>query len=145
MNIISNNHILTKTRTRSKSGGYHYQVKDLDGIVISSRKSNRDYVAATLDGSMYFGRADLIGQGNHGNCVKYAQEKGEKLTNYLLVAKLDPNMKVTQIHESGAIFHIEDSEGQTVEIIATNYEGGESSEEARERAENKLKEIKANL
>tara|TARA_R110000803_G_scaffold52326_2_gene107737 strand:- start:10968 stop:11417 length:450 start_codon:yes stop_codon:yes gene_type:complete len=149
MTIISNNHILTKTETGRKSGRYHYQVKDLQGTVISERKSNRDYIGATLDGGLYFGRADLIGRGEHGNRIKYLDKVGikTKIKNRedILVAVLSREISVRQGHESGACYYVEDKDGNTMETIWTQYESGESSDEARERAEKKANEIKANL
>jgi hypothetical protein len=45
--------------TKNKSGKFHYTVTDEKGNVISERKSNREYVACTANGSYYFGRLDL--------------------------------------------------------------------------------------
>lgn len=56
---------------------YHYRVFDESGIVISQRKSNRVYVACTINGLFYFGRIDLIGKGDHGRYVKQRIEAGE--------------------------------------------------------------------
>lgn len=67
---------LQVTETKNKSGKYHYQVKDAQGNVVSERKSNREYVACTIDGQFYFGRLDLIGKGDHGRQLKYCAEKG---------------------------------------------------------------------
>lgn len=50
---------------------YTYTVTDQDGKEISVRKSKRDYVACTIDGSFYFGRLDLIGKGSHGKGIKH--------------------------------------------------------------------------
>ena len=44
---------------------------DETGKVISERKSNRVYVAATTDGKYYFGRLDLIGKGDHGKDINH--------------------------------------------------------------------------
>jgi hypothetical protein len=57
-------------QTQLKNGKFHYQVIDENGNVISDRKSNREYVACTVNGSMYFGRLDLIGKGDHGRFIK---------------------------------------------------------------------------
>lgn len=59
------------TETGRKSGKYHYQVIDENGNVISERHSNREYVACVANGSLYFGRLDLIGKGEHGSNIKY--------------------------------------------------------------------------
>jgi hypothetical protein len=66
------NHELKVTTTNNKSGKFHYQVIDENGTIISERKSNREYVACTIDGEFYFGRLDLIGKGNHATYIKYA-------------------------------------------------------------------------
>lgn len=56
---------------------YHYRVVDLEtGRVVSERKSNRRYVAATLDSRHYFSRVDLIGKGLHGKLVKILRAAG---------------------------------------------------------------------
>ena len=52
-----------------KNGKFHYKVVDESGNVISERKSNRDYVACTTNGALYFGRLDLIGKGEHGRLL----------------------------------------------------------------------------
>lgn len=59
----------TLTKTTLKNGKFHYVVTDNNGNVISERKSNREYVACTIDGDMYFGRLDLIGKGEHGRKI----------------------------------------------------------------------------
>lgn len=69
------NYKLEVTETRNKAGKFHYQVKDEIGNVISERKSNREYIAATIDGSFYFGRLDLIGKGDHGRYLKRCQQQ----------------------------------------------------------------------
>lgn len=61
---------LNVKETNRKTGKYHYTITDETGEVISERKSNRTYVAATIDGQFYFGRRDLIGKGEHGKHVK---------------------------------------------------------------------------
>lgn len=63
-------------KTVRRSNYYMYEVKDSTGKVISSRLSAREYVAATVDGSYYFGRLDLIGKGDHGRHIKWSREKG---------------------------------------------------------------------
>ena len=65
------NYKLKVTETKNKAGKFHYQVIDENGAVVSERKSNREYVAATSNGSHYFGRVDLIGKGDHGRSLKY--------------------------------------------------------------------------
>jgi len=64
------NTIYTLTKTTLKNGKFHYVVIDNNGNIISERKSNREYVACTIDGGFYFGRLDLIGKGSHGTFIK---------------------------------------------------------------------------
>lgn len=64
---------LNVKETKNKSGKFLYTITDENGKVISERKSNREYVAALADGSMYFGRLDLIGKGDHGKKIKMYQ------------------------------------------------------------------------
>lgn len=61
---------LTVKETGNKAAKYHYAVVDEAGKVISERKSNREYVACTIEGNFYFGRIDLIGKGDHGKMIK---------------------------------------------------------------------------
>ncbi len=61
---------LTVNETKNKAGKYHYQVVDENGNVISERRSNRIYVACTINGGFYFGRKDLVGKGDHGRQIK---------------------------------------------------------------------------
>lgn len=64
------NYLLKVTETNNKNGKFIYQVIDETGAIISTRKSNRVYVACTIDGAYYFGRIDLIGKGDHGRHLK---------------------------------------------------------------------------
>lgn len=64
------NKIYTLTKTTLKNGKYLYVVTDNEGNVISERKSNREYVACTIHGTMFFGRLDLIGKGDHGRYIR---------------------------------------------------------------------------
>jgi hypothetical protein len=51
---------LIKKETNNKAGKYQYEIVDIEtNKVVSTRKSNREYVAATLDGQSYFGRVEL--------------------------------------------------------------------------------------
>lgn len=68
---IKMNYELKITETGNKAGKFHYQVIDENGTVVSERKSNREYVAATINGQYYFGRLDLIGKGDHGRQIKW--------------------------------------------------------------------------
>lgn len=80
---------LNVKETGNKAAAFHYTVTDENGTVISERKSNRVYVACTADGSFYFGRVDLIGGGDHGKQIKYAQGWGWNDSR----TKLLPNMR----------------------------------------------------
>lgn len=60
------NYTLTKTVKGKK---FLYQVFDNENNLISKRESTRDYVACTAGGSLYFGRLDLIGKGDHGRLL----------------------------------------------------------------------------
>lgn len=65
-------YILTK---RVKGKKFEYQVIDTESkAIVSSRTSARDYVACTANGKFYFGRLDLIGKGDHGQRLSYANE-----------------------------------------------------------------------
>ncbi len=64
----------TLTKTILKNGKFHYVVTDNNGNIISERKSNREYVACTINGDFYFGRLDLIGKGSHGRRLKHYLE-----------------------------------------------------------------------
>ena len=55
--------ILTKA---TKGKKFIYEVKNEAGEIKAQRISARDYVACTADGSLFFGRRDLIGKGEHG-------------------------------------------------------------------------------
>ena len=59
------NYQLKVTETKNKAGKFHYQVIDENGNIISERKSNREYVACSINGAYYFGRLDLINKGDH--------------------------------------------------------------------------------
>jgi hypothetical protein len=65
---------LNVTETNKKTGKFHYTVTDENGNLISERKSNREYVACTANGSFYFGRLDLIGKGDHGRSLNYTNK-----------------------------------------------------------------------
>lgn len=92
---------LQKQETTRKGARFIYLVTDENGVVISTRKSDRDYVACTADGSFYFGRLDLIGKGDHGKQIKYAQGWGrdekDNLVPNMHEADLDRLEKLNQI------------------------------------------------
>lgn len=67
---------LKVTETGNKASKFLYEIiDDATGYVISTRKSNREYVAATIDGNYFFGRLDLIGKGDHGKSLKWAKDQ----------------------------------------------------------------------
>lgn len=68
------NYTLKKNETNRKTGKFFYEVIDESGNVISTRSSNREYVACTIHGGFYFGRIDLIGKGDHGRMLKHYLE-----------------------------------------------------------------------
>lgn len=65
------NYILKVTETNNKAGKFLYQIIDEAGKVLTERRSNREYVACTIDAFYFFGRVDLIGKGDHGRNLKY--------------------------------------------------------------------------
>jgi len=69
---------LEVTETKNKAGRFHYQVKDENAVLISERKSNREYVACTINGQYYFGRLDLIGKGDHGKQIQWLVKNGKE-------------------------------------------------------------------
>ncbi len=73
------NYKLTITETQNKAAKFIYEIVDESGKVITTRKSNREYVAATIDGLYFFGRLDLIGKGDHGRTVKWLKEKNREV------------------------------------------------------------------
>lgn len=62
---------LTVTETGKKGARFLYQVIDEAGNILTERKSNREYVACTINGRFFFGRLDLIGKGDHGRSLKF--------------------------------------------------------------------------
>jgi hypothetical protein len=69
------NYELKVTITNNKTSKFHYQVVDENGNVISERKSNREYVACTIDSTFFFGRLDLIGKGENARFIKDSMER----------------------------------------------------------------------
>lgn len=69
---------LNVKETGNKAARFHYTITDENGTIISERKSNREYVAATINGQFYFGRLDLIGKGEHGATLKW-EAKGRAI------------------------------------------------------------------
>lgn len=75
-NTVNTTHKLTVEETDRKAGKYLYKVIEIaTGKVVSTRTSNRKYVACSISGAFYFGRVDLIGKGNHGNALKFTNEQ----------------------------------------------------------------------
>lgn len=58
-----------KLHKESRGKKFAYTVTDEQGNFVSTRMSNRNYIACTIDGSYYFGRLDLINKGDHGRYV----------------------------------------------------------------------------
>lgn len=71
---------LKVTETNNKAGKYLYEIQDASGNTLVTRRSNREYVAATIDGRFFFGRIDLIGKGDHGRTVKWAKENNREVS-----------------------------------------------------------------
>jgi hypothetical protein len=66
--------VLTKETLKN---GYHvYRSIAPDGRVMGQRKSKRDYVAGNGDLSLMFGRADLIGKGEHARLLRMISGHG---------------------------------------------------------------------
>jgi hypothetical protein len=71
---------LIKQETGKKSSKFIYSIVDENGNVLTTRSSNREYVAATICGTFFFGRLDLIGKGEHGSRTKDLQKHIERLS-----------------------------------------------------------------
>ena len=65
---------LKRLLTNNKAARFHYKVFNEKGELLTERKSNREYIACTIDGRYFFGRIDLIGKGAHGYNVKIRSE-----------------------------------------------------------------------
>jgi hypothetical protein len=50
----------TLTKKELNNGYKLYAVMNVEGVIISTRKSKRDYVACTINGDFYFGRINLV-------------------------------------------------------------------------------------
>jgi hypothetical protein len=72
---------LLKVETGKKSAKFLYSIVDENGNVLSTRSSNREYVAATKCGTFFFGRLDLIGKGDHGRFIKDITTTWAKVEN----------------------------------------------------------------
>jgi len=98
---------LTKTPIGSKGLEFLYQVIDQDGKVISDRRSARHYEAATISGSHYFGRRDLVGKGEHGAMIKMAQGYGRRYERgkFIWVKVSEPDQ--AQITRVSAVAYLE--------------------------------------
>lgn len=82
------NYILKVTETNNKVGKFHYQVIDESGNILSERRSNRKYVAATINGVFFFGRIDLVGKGDHGRFLKDDYIKNTHPEYYQLISSI---------------------------------------------------------
>jgi hypothetical protein len=72
------NYELKKTETNNKKAKFFYEVVNENDEVISTRHSNREYVACTIRGTFYFGRLDLIGKGEHGRFIRDWEKREEQ-------------------------------------------------------------------
>lgn len=50
----------TLTKKELNNGYKLYAVMNVEGEILSTRKSKRDYVACTINGGFYFGRINLV-------------------------------------------------------------------------------------
>lgn len=67
-----------------------YQVICIEtGEVVSTRQSDRDYVACSIFGDWYFGRRDLVGKGDHGKSLSLLAFAGAPVTTRCQVAYLE--------------------------------------------------------
>ena len=67
------NYILQKNQQgRDK---WLYTIVDDKNNVVAKRTSKRDYVAATINGQFFFGRRDLVGYGDHGKAILWANQQ----------------------------------------------------------------------
>lgn len=69
---------LIRKEVNHKANKYQYEIVDIEtNKVVSSRKSNREYVAATFDGNNYFGRVELAQRhwlSNQGCIIVYLEQ-----------------------------------------------------------------------
>jgi len=88
-------HKLNVKETGNKAARFHYTVTDETGAVISERRSNRKYVACTVNGENYFGRIDLAMKHQSAMAVKlpainaYRKDRGWDEITLQDLAKLD--------------------------------------------------------
>lgn len=87
---------LKVTETGNKAAKFLYEVIDENGKVITSRKSNRAYVACTIDGRFFFGRLDLINKGEHLISVKYQMGWRKNRLNKMVPTEI-PAIEITPI------------------------------------------------
>lgn len=66
---------LEKKETGNAKIRFVYSVVDETGNVVSTRRSNRNYIAATINGQFYFGHFDLIGKGAHGQQIRILEKE----------------------------------------------------------------------
>lgn len=79
----------TLTKIVLESGKFQYQVIETKtGKVFSDVRSNREYVAATINGRFHFERVDLIGKGDHGHCLAHYAFAKIDATNLSTIAYL---------------------------------------------------------
>jgi hypothetical protein len=72
-------YVLVRKPNGTPKARFYYQIVDTENnVIISQRFSNRAYVAATINGSHYFGRVELVGKGDHGRYLHNCQLKKQE-------------------------------------------------------------------
>lgn len=80
---------LVKSQASPKAKKLYQVICNETGEVVSSRQSDRDYVAASIFGDWYFGRVDLVGKGDHGKSMSLVSFAGAPTPVRLQVAYLE--------------------------------------------------------
>lgn len=91
---------LSVKETNNKAARFHYTVTDENGTIICERKSNRVYVACLSNGSMFFGRLDLIGKGDHGRQIKM-------VSNWIATEELNRERNISWLAGLNEIAYLE--------------------------------------
>lgn len=74
-NSSNTTHVLHVRETKSAKTRFLYIVREIaTNEIVSTRSSNRKYVACTAHGDFYFGRTELIGKGDHGKRIRWAND-----------------------------------------------------------------------
>lgn len=109
---------LKVTETKNKSGRYHYQVVDELGNVLTERRSNRLYVACTINGQYYFGRMDLIGKGDHGSAIRWTQDPRAKMVCDGKYVPMSDEERQRRLAALRSIAYLEQAPASLVPILA---------------------------